>query len=88
MALSKMDDIRQLSDQEVVDEIAATRRRLFDLRFQKGIRQLKTGFHQFKQERHRLAQLMTLQRQRQLATTAETNNVSTVAADTAEVQQA
>lgn len=67
MAFPKMDDIRQLSDQEVTDEIAATRRRLFDLRFQKGIRKLETGSHQFKQERHRLSQLMTLQRQRQLA---------------------
>jgi large subunit ribosomal protein L29 len=42
--------------------VIAVRRRLFDLRFQKATRKLESGFHQFKHERHRLAQLMTLQR--------------------------
>lgn len=64
MAFPKMADIKDLSDEEVVTEIAATRRRLFDLRFQKATRQLEKGLHQFKQERHKLAQLMTLQQQR------------------------
>jgi large subunit ribosomal protein L29 len=64
MAFPKMADIKDLSSEEIVVEIAATRRRLFDLRFQKATRQLDKGFHQFKQERHKLAQLMTLQHQR------------------------
>jgi large subunit ribosomal protein L29 len=84
MAFPKMDDIRQLSDQEIADEIAATKRRLFDLRFQKATRQLESGFHQFKQERHRLAQLMTLQRQRQLA--PQTDSGASPAAASAEAQ--
>ncbi len=64
MAFPKMADIKDLNEEEVVAEIAATRRRLFDLRFQKATRQLEKGLHQFKQERHKLAQLMTLQQQR------------------------
>ncbi|MDA0672852.1 MAG: 50S ribosomal protein L29 [Cyanobacteria bacterium] len=87
MAFPKMDDIRQLSDQEIADEIVAVRRRLFDLRFQKATRKLESGFHQFKQERHRLAQLMTLQRQRQGAEQAD-SSTSPAVTETAEAQQA
>lgn len=82
MAFPKMDEIRQLSDQEIIDEIAASRRQLFDLRFQKGIRKLESGTHQFKQTRHRLAQLMTLQRQRQLTAAATQTEVEAASADT------
>ncbi len=85
MAFPKMDEIRELSDQEIIDQIAASRRQLFDLRFQKGIRKLDSGTHQFKQIRHRLAQLMTLQRQRQLVavmpTEGDAGSADTVAAD-------
>ncbi len=65
MALPKISEIRDLSDQEVNDQITATKRQLFDLRFQKATRQLN-GTHQFKHLRHRLAQLMTIERERQL----------------------
>jgi large subunit ribosomal protein L29 len=69
MALPKMSDIRQMSDQEIGEAIVASKRRLFELRFQKATRQLQAGFHVFKEERHRLAQLMTVLRERELTTT-------------------
>jgi len=67
MALPNVEDARQLSDQELADEIVAVKRHLFNLRFQKATRQLEKEVHQFKHTRHRLAQLMTVQRERQLA---------------------
>jgi large subunit ribosomal protein L29 len=65
MPLPKMDEIRTLSDQEISDEIVAVKKQLFELRFQKATRRLEKS-HEFKHARHRLAQLMTLERQRQL----------------------
>ncbi len=70
MALPKIQEARELDDQALEQAIADTRRKLFDLRFQQATRQLQTGLHQFKHERHRLAQLMTVLRERQLATAA------------------
>jgi large subunit ribosomal protein L29 len=67
MALPKIHDVRDLDDQALEQAIADTRRKMFDLRFQQATRQLQTGLHQFKHERHRLAQLMTVLRERQLA---------------------
>jgi large subunit ribosomal protein L29 len=66
MPLPKVDEIQDLSDQELSDRIVATKKQLFELRFQKATRQLDKP-HQFKHTRHRLAQLMTLERQRQIA---------------------
>ena len=66
MSLPKMDEVRALSDQELEEQIVATKRQLFELRFQKGTRQLDKS-HRFKHTRHRLAQLLTLERERQLA---------------------
>lgn len=67
MALSKISEARSLSDDELLTAIADTKRDLFQLRFQKATRQLDKQVHQFKHTRHRLAQLMTVQRERQLA---------------------
>ncbi|RZM79366.1 50S ribosomal protein L29 [Leptolyngbya iicbica] len=72
MALPKIQDVRDLDNQALDQAIADTRRKLFDLRFQQATRQLQTGLHQFKHERHRLAQLMTVLRERQLAEEAST----------------
>lgn len=71
MALSKAKELRKLSDEEVSAEIASVKRELFELRFQKGTRQMETGFHQFKHARHKLAQLMTIERERQLKANQE-----------------
>lgn len=67
MALPKIDDIRELSDQELNDQIIAVKKELFQLRFQKATRQTVQP-HQFKHARHRLAQLMTIEQARKLAT--------------------
>ena len=67
MALPKVEEARELDDQALDEAIVATKRRLFELRFQKATRQLESGFHQFKHERRRLAQLMTVRQERRLA---------------------
>jgi large subunit ribosomal protein L29 len=66
MPLPKIEDARSLSDEELQEQIVAVKRELFQLRFQKGTRQLEKS-HQFKHNRHRLAQLMTVERERQMA---------------------
>jgi large subunit ribosomal protein L29 len=71
MALPKIDEARSLSDEELLEAIVETKRALFQLRFKKATRQLDKDVHQFKHTRHRLAQLMTVQRERQLAGTTE-----------------
>ena len=65
MPLPKIEDVRQLSDQELAEEILATKRKLFDLRFQQATRRLEKS-HEFKHTRHRMAQLLTIERERQL----------------------
>ncbi|MDX2215943.1 MAG: 50S ribosomal protein L29 [Oculatellaceae cyanobacterium bins.114] len=69
MALPKISEIRDLSDQELQEQIATARKQLFDLRFQQATRRLEKN-HQFKHTRHRLAQLLTLERERQLTATS------------------
>ncbi|NJN85552.1 MAG: 50S ribosomal protein L29 [Leptolyngbyaceae cyanobacterium SL_7_1] len=76
MALPKIDDIRELSDQELNDQIIAIKKKLFQLRFQKATRQTVQP-HQFKHARHRLAQLMTIEQERKLAV----NNSATVTSE-------
>ncbi len=70
MPLSKASEVRELTDQEIGDEILSLKKQLFDLRFQKGTRRLETP-HQFKHIRHRLAQLMTVERERLTAASYE-----------------
>jgi large subunit ribosomal protein L29 len=67
MALPKIKEARSLSDAELLEAIVETKRDLFQLRFKKATRQLAKEVHQFKHARHRLAQLMTVQRERELA---------------------
>lgn len=65
MALSKMSEVRELSDEALQKQIIDAKKQLFDLRFQKATRQLEKT-HQFKHIRHRLAQLLTAERERQI----------------------
>ncbi|MGB5594008.1 MAG: 50S ribosomal protein L29 [Crocosphaera sp.] len=65
MALPKIAEARKLNDQELAEEILATKRKLFDLRFQQATRKLEKT-HEFKHTRHRMAQLLTVERERQL----------------------
>lgn len=71
MALPKIKEARGLSDAELLDAIVETKRELFQLRFKKATRQLDKEVHQFKHARHRLAQLMTVQRERELTAAQE-----------------
>lgn len=64
MALPKIEDVRNLSDADLATKIAEAKRELFDLRFQRATRQLEKP-HLFKHTKHRLAQLLTVERERQ-----------------------
>lgn len=70
MALSKAAELRKLSDEEITEEIIAAKRKLFDLRFQQATRRLEKS-HEFKHTRHRIAQLLTIERERQLKAAKE-----------------
>jgi large subunit ribosomal protein L29 len=65
MSLPKIEDARKLSDENLAEQIVATKRELFQLRFQQGTRKLEKP-HQFSHARHKLAQLMTVERERKL----------------------
>jgi large subunit ribosomal protein L29 len=67
MARPAIAEVRKLSDDQIVEQINGTRRDLFDLRFQQATRQLENP-HRFREARIRLAQLQTVQRERQLST--------------------
>jgi large subunit ribosomal protein L29 len=67
MPLSKIADLRNLTDQEIEEQILTLKRQLFELRLQKATRRLEKP-HEFKHNRHQVAQLMTIMRERQLAT--------------------
>jgi large subunit ribosomal protein L29 len=66
MPLPKIEDARNLSDQELAEKILATKRELFQLRMQKATRRLEKP-HQIKHLRHRVAQMMSVERERQIA---------------------
>ncbi len=66
MALPKIKDARNLDDRELVDQIIAVKKELFELRLQQATRRLEKP-HQFKHARHRLAQLMTVEHERKRA---------------------
>ena len=63
MALPKIADARNLNPEELADEIVATKRKLFELRLQKATGRLEKT-HEFKHNRHRLAQMLTVERER------------------------
>jgi large subunit ribosomal protein L29 len=79
MPLPKIEDARNLSDEEVADAILAAKRELFQLRLQQATRRLEKP-HQFKHVRHRIGQLMTVERERQLAAAkADAQSLATAA---------
>jgi large subunit ribosomal protein L29 len=65
MALPKIEEIRKLNDAEISAEVDAVKKQLFQLRMEQATRRLEKT-HQFKHNRHRLAQLLTVERERQL----------------------
>lgn len=64
MALPKIEEARKLTDEELSAEVIATKRKLFELRLQQATRRLEKT-HEFKHTRHRLAQLLTVETERQ-----------------------
>lgn len=66
MALPKIEDARKLSEDELAEEILAVKRELFQLRLEQATRRLEKP-HLFKHAKHRLAQLLTVERERELA---------------------
>jgi large subunit ribosomal protein L29 len=63
MSLSKVSEIRELSDEKLSEEILAVKKQLFQLRLQKATRQLNKP-HLFKHANHRLSQLLTVETER------------------------
>ncbi|MBF2008501.1 50S ribosomal protein L29 [Chlorogloeopsis fritschii PCC 9212] len=66
MPLPKISEARELTDEQLAEEILAVKKQLFQLRLQKATRQLEKP-HQFRHARHRLAQLMTVEAERKRA---------------------
>jgi large subunit ribosomal protein L29 len=65
MPLSRYKDIQNLSDEAIAEEILANKRKLFELRLQQATRRLEKP-HEFRHLRRRIAQLLTLERERQM----------------------
>ncbi|NES95120.1 MAG: 50S ribosomal protein L29 [Desertifilum sp. SIO1I2] len=76
MALPKIADARNLSDEELSEKILATKKQLFDLRMRQRTGQLENKTHQFKHTRHELAQLLTVEGERQAANGASSQSVA------------
>ena len=69
MARPNPSEVRQLSDTDITEQIDDLRNELFQLRFQQATRQL-TNTHRFKEVRIKLAQLLTVQSERQRSATS------------------
>jgi large subunit ribosomal protein L29 len=69
MALPKIADARNLSDEELAEQIVTAKQQLFELRLQKATRQLDKP-HLFKHSKHRIAQLLTVEQERKQAKAA------------------
>jgi large subunit ribosomal protein L29 len=67
MARPVIAEVRKLTDSELSERITATRRELFDLRFQQATRRLEQP-HRFKEARIKLAHLLSVQLERQRST--------------------
>ncbi|MFM2431072.1 MAG: hypothetical protein RLZZ511_2285 [Cyanobacteriota bacterium] len=69
MAMTKAADARALSDEQIASRVLEIKKALFQLRFEQGTRRLEKP-HQFKHLKHELAQLLTVERERQLKAAA------------------
>ncbi len=75
MALPKIEEVRNLSDEELAAEVLAVKRELFQLRLEQATRRLEKP-HMFKHTKHRLAQLLTVERERQLQKNSQVTPVN------------
>lgn len=60
MALPQIEEVRNLSAEQLNEQVLDVKKQLFDLRLQQATGQLEKT-HQFKHLRHRLAQLLTVE---------------------------
>jgi large subunit ribosomal protein L29 len=65
MALPKIQTLEELSDEDLQEEIVAVKKELFDYRLKLATRQVVKP-HMFKHAKHKLSQLMTVERSRQV----------------------
>ena len=65
-----VDDLRGMADQELVDELYDTRRELMNLRFRATTMQL-SDVNQINRTKKRVAQILTVMRQRELESVVE-----------------
>lgn len=68
MARPNIAEVRQLSGEAITEQINATRRELFTLRFEQATRRLEKP-HRFKEARIKLAHLFTVQQEQQRSAT-------------------
>ena len=66
MSLPKIADARKLSDEELAEAILTAKKQLFELRMKKVTSQSFKP-HEFKHTRHWIGQLLTVERERELA---------------------
>jgi len=81
VSLPKIDEVRALSDEEIAAQVVETKKQLFELRMQKAIGQFDAP-HQFTHLKHRLAQLLTVERQRQAQAAAAAEPATEPATET------
>ena len=65
-----VDDLRGMADQELVDELYDTRRELMNLRFRAATMQL-SDVNQIKRTKKRVAQVLTVMREREFESMVE-----------------
>ncbi|MEG4811977.1 50S ribosomal protein L29 [Microcoleus sp. F8-D3] len=85
MSLPKIKEARELSDAALAEQILAAKRQLMELRLQQATGRMEKP-HLFKHAKHRVAQLMTVERERQIA--AETEATAKLAASKESAQSA
>lgn len=66
MSFPKIEEARQLNDAELSEQILDVKKQLANLRLLKATGRLEKP-HEFKHTRHRLAQLKTVERERQIS---------------------
>ena len=76
MSLTKIKEARELSEAAVAEQILAVKRQLMDLRLLQATGRMEKP-HLFKHAKHRLAQLMTVERERQIAAVAALKSAPT-----------
>lgn len=76
MPFPKIEDARSFSDEELASEVLEAKKKLLELRMLKATGRLEKP-HEFKHTRHRLAQLMTIERERELTAKAAAEISST-----------